>query len=49
MMDDDSLRSYFGIMIDIVTDIKTCGGEKSEDEVIGKILKTYIKTHNTNY
>ena len=47
-MEDESIRRYFGKIAEIVARIKTCGGDKSEDKVVWKILKTltpaYIQT-----
>ena len=40
MMEDESIRSYIGRMSEIVTGIKSYGGDKIENEVIWKILRT---------
>ena len=40
MLEDESIRSYMGRVSEIVTGIKSCGGTKTEHEVIWKILRT---------
>lgn len=40
MMEDESVRSYIGRMSKIVIDIKSCGGTKTKNELIWKILRT---------
>ena len=39
MMEDESIRSYIGIILEIFARIWSHGGTKEEDEVIWKILK----------
>ena len=34
MMEDESIRSYFGRIVDIFLGIGTCGGENFEDGII---------------
>ena len=40
MMEDESIRSYIGIISKIVVGIRSHGGTKLDDEVIWKILKS---------
>ena len=44
-MEDKSIISYFGRIANIIIGIKTCGGEKFEDEIVWKILKTLTPTY----
>ena len=39
MMEDESVRSYIGIIYEIVARIASLSGKKSDDEVVWKILK----------
>ena len=39
-MEDESKRTYFGRISEIVVGIKACDGKKDEDEILWKILKT---------
>ena len=40
MMENESVRSYIGKILEITGGIKAQGGTKEDDEVIWKILKT---------
>ena len=47
MMEDESLRSYIGRIFEIVVGITSLGGEKYDDEVIQKILKSLTPPFKT--
>ena len=40
MMEDESIRTYIGRILETIVGIKTQGGTKEDDEVKWKILKT---------
>ena len=40
MMEDESVRSYIGWILEMVVGIQSHGGTKDDDEVIWKILKS---------
>ena len=40
MMEDESIRTYVGRILEIATGIRSQGGTKQDDEVMWKILKT---------
>lgn len=44
-MEDESIRIYFGRIVEIIIGTKTCGREKSKYEVIWKILNILTSTY----
>jgi hypothetical protein len=40
MMEDESIRTYVGRVLEIIASIRSQGGTKEDDEVIWKILKS---------
>ena len=47
MMEDESIRSYIGRILEIVARIRSHGGTKLNDEVIWKILKSLTPPFKT--
>ena len=44
MMEDESIITYVGNLLEITTSIRSQGGTKQDDEVIWKILKILMPT-----